>query len=191
MSVLGIRYVGDPVLRQVARKVPLDELRGAEMQRFIDDLIETMEAANGAGLAAPQVGHSVAIAAVQVKDNPRYPYKPNVPLTLIVNPVIEPLSDTLFENYEGCLSVPNMRGVVRRHAEIRVTGSLRDGSSYDREIRGLTAGTFQHEIDHLDGKLFLDRVHDTTSLCTWDEYRRHHEAAFVERAKALVAKYGG
>lgn len=191
MTLLRIAQIGHPVLRERAREVSADELAAPATQQFIDDLVETMREANGAGLAANQVYRPIRICAIEVQDNPRYPYKPNVPLTLLVNPVIQPLSDEMFENYEGCLSVPNLRGLVRRHVEIRVTGLLRDGGTYEREIRGLTAGTFQHEIDHLDGKLFVDRVHDSTSLCTWDEYRRHHEAAFVERAKALVARCGG
>jgi peptide deformylase len=86
--------------------------------------------------------------------------------------------------------VPNLRGVVRRHCEVRVTGSRRDGSAYDETIRGLTAGTFQHELDHLDGTLFVDRVEDSKTLCTWDAYKQHHEAGFVERVKQLIARYG-
>lgn len=190
MTLLRIAQIGHPVLRQRAAKVSAAELASPAMQTFIDDLVETMREANGAGLAANQVHRPVRVCAIEVNDNPRYPYKPNVPLTIVVNPVIEPLSDVTFENFEGCLSVPNLRGLVTRHTEIRVTAQLRDGTRFDREIRGLTAGTFQHELDHLDGVLFVDRVHDTKSLCTWEEYRRHHEATFVERAKALVASYG-
>jgi peptide deformylase len=190
VTLLRIAQIGHPVLRQRAEEVSAEDLASPETQRFIDDLVETMREANGAGLAANQVYRPVRICAVEVQDNPRYPYKPNLPLTLIVNPVVEPKNDDTFENYEGCLSVPNLRGLVRRHTEIHVSGMLRDGKPFDRDVRGLTAGTFQHEFDHLDGKLFVDRVHDTTSLCTLDEYRRHHEAAFVARAKALVARYG-
>jgi peptide deformylase len=191
VTLLRIAQIGHPVLRQRAAELSPEELASPETQAFIDDLIETMREANGAGLAATQVHRLARICAIEVNNNPRYPYKPNVPLTILVNPVIEPLGDKTFENYEGCLSVPNMRGLVRRHVEVRVTGLNRDGSVFDKRIAGLTAGTFQHEVDHLDGKLFVDRVHDTTSLCTWDEYRRHHEPAFVARARALVAEYGG
>jgi peptide deformylase len=190
VTLLRIAQIGHPVLRQRATDLSREELASPATQRFIDDLIETMREANGAGLAANQVYRPIRICAIEVQDNPRYPYKPNVPLTVLVNPTIEPLSDAAFDNYEGCLSVPNLRGLVKRHAEVRVTGLRRDGTPYDERIRGLTAGTFQHEIDHLDGKLFVDRVYDTKSLCTWDEYRRHHEAAFVERAEKLVAEYG-
>lgn len=190
MTLLKIAQIGHPVLRERARELTEEELGRSETQQFIDDLVETMRDANGAGLAANQVHYPVRICAIEVSDNPRYPYKPNVPLTILVNPQIEPLSDELFDNYEGCLSVPNLRGVVKRHTVIRVTALERNGSPYDREIRGLTAGTFQHEVDHLDGKLYVDKVTDPTTLCTWDQYQRHHQASFVERVQALVARFG-
>jgi peptide deformylase len=190
VTLLKIAQIGEPVLRRRAREVSAEELATKEMQRFVDDLVETMRDANGAGLAAIQVFNPVRICAIEVQNNARYPYKPNVPLTVLVNPVIEPLSDRVFDNFEGCLSVPNLRGVVKRHAEIRVTGLERDGKPFDRVVRGVTAGTFQHEVDHLDGLMFVDRVTDTKTLCTWDGFKRHHEAGFAERVRALVAEYG-
>jgi len=190
MTLLKIATVGHPVLRTVAREVSREELLSARMQRFIDDLVETMRDANGAGLAANQVYEPVQICAIEVGENPRYPYKPKIPLTILVNPKIEPLSDETFENYEGCLSVPDLRGVVRRHVEIRVRAWDRHGREIDRVVRGLSAGTFQHEVDHLYGKLFLDRVEDPTTLSTWSNFERHHKAAFVERVEALVARFG-
>src|SRR4029079_12988307 len=120
MPMRKIATVGHPVLREIAREVTLDELRSPAMQSFIDDLVETMRDANGAGLAANQVYEPVQICAIEVKDNPRYPYKPNIPLTILVNAKIEPIGDEKFENYEGCLSVPNLRGVVERFTQIRV-----------------------------------------------------------------------
>ena len=191
MAILKIAHIGHPVLRQRARELTLDELQSADTQRFIDDLIETMHDANGAGLAANQVYNPVRICAVEVMNNPRYPYKPNVPLTVLVNPVIEALGDARFDNYEGCLSVPNLRGVVSRAAEIRLTAWDRHGEPIDREVRGLTAGTFQHECDHLDGALFVDKVSDPKTLSTWTEFERYHMADFVTAARALVARYGG
>lgn len=190
MTLLKIATVGHPVLRTVAREVSREELLSARMQRFIDDLVETMRDANGAGLAANQVYEPVQICAIEVGENPRYPYKPKIPLTILVNPKIEPLSDETFENYEGCLSVPDLRGVVRRHVEIRVRAWDRHGREIDRVVRGLSAGTFQHEVDHLYGKLFLDRVEDPTTLSTWSNFERHHKAAFVQRVEALVARFG-
>lgn len=190
MAVLDILHVGNPLLRQRAQELTRAELAFPETQAFIDDLIETMRAANGAGIAAPQVGRSIRVCAIEVKDNPRYPYKPNIPLTVLVNPVLEAVGDETFDNYEGCLSVPNLRGVVKRAAIVKLRAWDREGNDVEREIRGLTAGTFQHETDHLDGKLFLDRVEDPRSFATWADFDRFHKEAFVARAKAVVAKYG-
>jgi peptide deformylase len=185
-----IAQIGHPILRERAREVSPEELKSVSVQTFIDDLVATMRDASGAGLAANQVHEPIRVCAIEVKDNPRYPYKPNVPLTILVNPVLTPIGDETFENYEGCLSVPDLRGVVRRHAEIRVTALDRHGAPIDRVVKGVTAGTFQHECDHLDGKLFLDRVEDPTTLCTWKEFARRNEAAFRDRVLALVERYG-
>lgn len=190
MALLKIATVGHPVLREPARALSRDELATPEIQGFIDDLVETMRDANGAGLAATQVYRAVRVCAIEVKDNPRYPYKPNVPLTILVNPEITPLTEETFLNYEGCLSVPNLRGEVPRACRVRVRAWDREGEALDFEAAGLTAGTYQHEVDHLDGRLFLDRVQDTRSLATWADFDRFHKAAFVERAKAIVARFG-
>ena len=190
MPVRDILHVGNPLLRERSLEVTRDELASPEMQQLIDDLIDTMHAANGAGIAAPQVGELVRIATIEVTDNPRYPYKPRIPLTILVNPIIEPLDDELVEVNEGCLSVPNMRGNVMRYVNVRVRWMDRDGVEYDEIRRGLTAGTFQHECDHLDGLLFLDRVHDTRSLTTWEQFERFHRAEFIERITAFVARVG-
>jgi peptide deformylase len=158
MAVRPIVTVGHPVLRQPTRPVSPEELASPAIQRLIDDLVDTMHAAHGAGIAANQIGASVRIATIHVDHNPRYPYKPPIPLTVVVNPVIEPLDDELVEINEGCLSVPNLRGMVNRHVNIRVRSLDEHGRPRDEVKRGLTAGTYQHECDHLDGKLFLDRL---------------------------------
>ncbi|HEY8377984.1 MAG TPA: peptide deformylase, partial [Nannocystis sp.] len=158
MSILKIAQIGHPVLRQRAREVGREELLTPAFQGFIDALIETMRDAHGAGLAANQVHEPVRVCVIEVGDNPRYPYKPKIPLTILVNPRLTPIGDARFDNYEGCLSVPDLRGVVRRHAEVRVEAWDRHGNPIDRVVRGVTAGTFQHECDHLDGVLFVDRV---------------------------------
>jgi peptide deformylase len=189
-TVRAIAQIGEPVLREQARQVSQEELARPEFQRFIDDLIATMHDARGAGLAANQVFEPVQVCAIEVRDNPRYPYKPNIPLTVLINPVLEPIGDETFENYEGCLSVPNLRGVVRRFAQLRVRALDREGRELDFETRGITAGTFQHEVDHLRGKLFIDRVEDPSTLCTWDAFARYREAEFRERVQALVARWG-
>jgi peptide deformylase len=190
MTLLAIAQIGEPVLRRPTRELDPAQLRDPEIQRFIDDLVETMRHASGAGLAANQVHRSVRVCAIEVADNPRYPYKPNIPLTVLVNPRLEPVGSDRFDNFEGCLSVPDLRGVVPRWAELRVHALDRHGTPIDRVVRGITAGTFQHEIDHLDGKLFVDRVEDPTTLCTWKNFQRHHEAAFRERVREVVARYG-
>jgi len=190
VSVREILHVGHPLLREVSREVSPDELASPTTQGLIDDLIDTMHAANGAGIAAPQIGELVRITTIEVNHNPRYPYKPPIPLTVVVNPVVTVLDDELVEINEGCLSVPNMRGNVLRHVNIRVQYLDRDGSSHDEIKRGLTAGTFQHELDHLDGLLFLDRVHDTRSLTTWEQFERFHRDDFVRRITAFVERVG-
>jgi peptide deformylase len=190
MAVLPIATVGHPELRIVAKEVSREELASAEVQQFIDDLVETMRHANGAGLAATQVLRHQRICAIEVDNNPRYPYKPRVPLTILVNPVLTMLDDDTFANMEGCLSVPGIRGEVKRHTRIHVKAWDRHGNDIEHEIRGLTACTYQHEVDHLDGLLFLDKVVDPSTLTTWDSFNQFHHDAFVERAKALVAKHG-
>jgi peptide deformylase len=190
VTVREILTVGHPILRQPAEAVAEADVGSGEVQQLIDDLIDTMRAANGAGLAANQIGVPRRVAVIEVADNPRYPYKPAIPLTVVVNPVIEPLDDELVEINEGCLSVPDLRGSVARHVTVRVRWSDRDGVAHDEVQRGLTAGTFQHECDHLDGVLFLDRVTDPTTFTTWEQFERFHRAAFVERISAFVARVG-
>ncbi len=190
MTLLKIAQIGAPVLREQARDVGRSELLTAEVQTFIDDLIATMRDARGAGWAANQVYCPMRICALEVKDNPRYPYKPNIPLTILVNPVLTPLSEATFENYEGCLSVPDLRGVVRRFAELRVQAWDRRGNVIDTRVSGITAGTFQHEVDHLEGKLFVDGVKDPRTLCNWNAFARYHEEDFRTRVKAIVEEYG-
>ena len=190
MSRREIVEIGHPVLRERARGVSAEELQSEPVQRLIDDMIETMRAADGAGLAANQVGETVRVAVVEVRaENPRYPYKPPVPLTVIVNPVIEPLDDEVVQINEGCLSVPGLRGEVPRHVSIRLRYLDREGIEHEEVRRGLTAGTFQHELDHLDGVLFVDRT-DPRTLTTWAEFERFHKDDFVERARRLVERVG-
>ncbi len=190
MTVRPILMLGHPTLREPARELSLQELASPPIQELIDDLIETKRAANGAGLAAPQVGESVRIAIAEVEaDNPRYPYKPPIPLTVFVNPVIEPLDDELVAINEGCLSIPDLRGELDRHVNVRVRYLDRDGVEHDEVKRGLTAGTFQHEVDHLDGILFVDRA-DPASLSTWEQFERFHRDAFVERITKFVGRVG-
>jgi peptide deformylase len=193
MAVRPIRQLGDPVLRDRAREVEPASVGSARIQGLIDDLIDTMRDANGAGLAANQIGELDRVVVMEVGDNPRYPYKPRLPLTVAINPVVVPVErpeggfETVGIN-EGCLSVP-LRGVVERHVDVRVRYLDRDGVEHDEIKRGLTAGTWQHECDHLDGTLIVDRA-DPRTLSTWAEYERYHRDAFVERITEFVARIG-
>ncbi|GJM39395.1 MAG: peptide deformylase [Acidimicrobiales bacterium] len=188
MTVRPILQLGDPALRVVAEPVDPTQIASPEVQQLVDDLIETMRDANGAGLAATQIGVHRRVVVMEVADNPRYPYKPRLPLTVAINPVIEPTADEMVVINEGCLSVP-VRGDVPRHVHVRVRYLDRDGAEHDEVVRGLTAGTWQHECDHLDGVLIVDRA-DPASLSTWEEFDRHHRAAFVERITAFVERVG-
>ena len=190
MTILDIATIGHPELRIRATEVDVNELKSVEMQIFIDDLIETMRHANGAGLAATQVLRHQRICAVEVNNNPRYPYKPQVPLTILVNPVLTPINDEMFENNEGCLSVPGFRGNVWRYTSIHVEALDRHGNKIDETIRGMTACTYQHEVDHLDGLLFMDKVEDTSTFASWDSFDKYQHHEFVVRVKELVAKFG-
>jgi peptide deformylase len=190
MAVRGIVEIGDPVLRRRAREVSLDELHTPEVQALIDSLIETRRAADGAGLAAPQVGASVRIAVAEIDGvNPRYPYKPPIPLTVIVNPVIDEGGDDVELINEGCLSPPDVRAEVPRRMSITVRYLDREGTERVERRQGLTAGTFQHEIDHLDGTLITDRA-DPASVTSWEEYERSRREEFEHRARELVARWG-
>jgi peptide deformylase len=190
VTVRKIATIGHPVLRDRARVLTTDELRSREMQCLIDDMIETMRDARGAGIAANQVHEALRIVVIEVDHNPRYPYKPPIPLTVVVNPVIEPLDDELFEINEGCLSVPDLRGTVERHVNARVRYLDREGVEHDEIKRGLTAGTFQHEVDHLDGVLSVDRVRDPRTLAMWEQFELHHRDAFVARITEFVERVG-
>lgn len=191
MTVREILEIGDPALAARAEEVDAAAIGSREIQTCIDDLIDTMRAANGAGIAANQAGIARRIFVAEVRaDNPRYPYKPAIPLTVIVNPVIEFLSERTFENYEGCLSVPNLRGAVDRHLEIAVSGFDRDGQPLDFDVRGYSAGTYQHENDHLDGILFPHRVTDPKTYCSWSAFGKFKQAAFAAHVQQLVAEWG-
>ena len=178
------------MLRERAREVTADELASDEIQGLIDDMIETMRSAGGAGLAANQVGRALRIAVAEVDGNPRYPYKPPIPLTVFVNPVIEPIGEERVVINEGCLSVPDLRGDLERWVRVRVGYLDRHGEAHEETKLGLTAGTFQHEVDHLDGILFLDRVEDTTTLSTWEQFERFGRDEFIARITEFTERVG-
>lgn len=173
MSILKVSRLGHPVLRRVAEKVSLAELQSAEMQKFIDDMIATMKEYDGVGLAADQVHEPKQIAVLEVADNPRYPNKPKVPLTVLVNPAYVPLSEATEEDWEGCLSIPDLRGRVPRYRSIRVKALDRNGQELDFVAHDFHARVIQHEIDHLNGKVYLDRMRDFSTLTFLQEFARY------------------
>ncbi len=162
MTVREILKMGDPRLLRVAQ--PVSAFDTPELHALVADLFDTMAAANGAGLAAPQIGVDLQVVVFGFSHNPRYPDRPPVPTTVLVNPVITPLDDTLVEGWEGCLSVPGLRGLVPRHARIRYTGHTPAGEPIDRTVDGFHAVVVQHECDHLIGRLYPTRMTDLTRL---------------------------
>ncbi|MBK9362709.1 MAG: peptide deformylase [Rubrivivax sp.] len=160
MAVREILKMGDPRLLRVAQ--PVQALGTPELLALVDDLHETMVAANGAGLAAPQIGVDLQVVLFGFQRNERYPEAPPVPMTVLVNPVITPLSDAEEEGWEGCLSVPGLRGVVPRWSRIRYRGFDAHGRPVEREAEGFHARVVQHECDHLIGRLYPTRMRDFT-----------------------------
>ena len=158
MTIRDILLMGDPRLLRVA--APVQAFGTPELQQLIADMFETMHAARGAGLAAPQIGVDLALVIFGFGSNARYPDAPAVPETVLINPRITPLDDVLEEGWEGCLSVPGLRGVVPRFARICYTGFDPQGARIEREADGFHARVVQHECDHLLGKLYPMRVRD-------------------------------
>ena len=157
MPVREVLRMGHPVLRQRAEPV---EPGSRELKELVQDMKETMAALNGAGLAAPQIGISKRVVIFGVEQNPRYPDAEPVPYTELINPVLIPLGDEMEEGWEGCLSVPGLRGVVPRYARLRYSGVDPQGRRIEREAEGFHARVVQHECDHLDGILYPMRVED-------------------------------
>jgi peptide deformylase len=170
MSILKVARMGHPVLRARAHALDRTRLKSPDLQKLIDDMIETMKEYHGVGLAAPQIHESVRIFVASLDmergDEPTEP-------VAIVNPEITPASADVVEDWEGCLSIPDIRGRVPRHAEIKVRALDRNGDRIELRARGFSARVIQHETDHLDGVLFFDRMKTFESLTFLDEYSRY------------------
>jgi len=162
MAVRDILKMGDARLLRVAQ--PVREFGSAQLRALVADMFDTMAAADGAGLAAPQIGVDLQLVVFGFEHNERYPDAPPLPLTVLLNPVIEPLGDEMGEGWEGCLSVPGLRGLVPRHARIRYRGLDEQGRAIVREAEGFHARVVQHECDHLIGRLYPTRMTDLTKL---------------------------
>jgi len=173
MAILKVARLGHPVLREAAQPVPVEAIGEPGVQRFIDDMIETMREYDGAGLAANQVHTLLQIAVIEVAGNPRYPDAPQVPLTVLVNPVVTPLTEEMEEGWEGCLSVPDMRGRVPRYTAVRLEGYDREARRLDIVAKDFFARVIQHETDHLHGIVYVDRMRDLSSLSHLAEWQRY------------------
>jgi peptide deformylase len=167
MAVRQVLRMGDPRLKEVATAV--DQYDTPELHELIQDLVDTMHAEDGAGLAATQIGEMRRVVVFGVESNPRYPDAEQVPMTVLVNPVIVPLSEEKCDGWEGCLSVPGMRGLVPRYSRIRYRGFDQFGNAIDREADGFHARVVQHECDHLDGILYPQRMTSMGSFGFTDE----------------------
>jgi len=181
MAIRKIAQLGEPVLRRPTEEIPVDQIGSARLETLIDDLIETMRDADGAGIAAPQIYESVRLCVIEVNQNPRYPQFPTIPLMVLINPVVEPLVPTnggvlrdedAITIYEGCLSVAGVRGRVRRPRKVRLRALDRRANAIDLVWEGVPAAIVQHETDHLNGTLFIDRA-EPRSLTFLREYDRY------------------
>lgn len=171
--ILKVARLGHPVLRQVGEPVPPDQITSPAIQQFIEDMIETMYEYDGAGLAAPQVHVSKQIVVMEVGPNPRRPNAPSIPLTVYINPEITPLTEEMDEDWEGCLSVPGLRGRVPRYTKIRFRAYDRQGKRVDFVAQGFHARVIQHECDHLQGHVYLDRMRNMDSLTFVEEFIKY------------------
>ncbi|MEH6457770.1 MAG: peptide deformylase [Cocleimonas sp.] len=190
MAVKEILQIGHPVLASRAAEVDVNAITNSKVQGWITDMVDTMRDTNGAGISANQIGIPYRLFVMEITDNPRYPYKPKMPLTVVINPEITFLSDDKFTSNEGCLSVPNIRANVERNLEIAVSYYDEKGIKKTEEIRGYSACTWQHEYDHLDGILFPHRVIDSQSFCSWDSFKEFKEADYAKHVEKLVAQWG-
>jgi peptide deformylase len=173
LSILKVTRLGHPVLRQVAPPVRPETIREVEIQRLIDDMIETMREYEGVGLAAPQVHISKQIAVIESKENPRYPDAPEIPLTVLINLEVTPLAPELEDDWEGCLSLIDFRGQTPRYRQVRAKALDRQGRPLEFVATGFHARVLQHERDHLLGKLFIDRMPSLETLSYLSEFSRY------------------
>ena len=158
MAIKPVLKMGDPRLLEVSK--PVEPIDSAQLAPLLEDMWDTMQAEQGAGLAAPQIGVMQRVVIFGYQSNPRYPDAPPVPETVLVNPEITPLGEATEQGWEGCLSVPGMRGLVERYRDIRYRGFDPDGGLIEREVTGFHARVVQHECDHLDGILYPFRIRD-------------------------------
>ena len=170
--ILKVARLGHPAVRTPARPLSPEEIAAPGLQQLIDDMVETMHEYSGVGLAAPQIHLSIQLAVLEVEHNPRYPDAPPVPLTVLINPTVTILNRETVEEYEGCLSIPDLRGSVPRFKELRVEAFDRHGKPLDFTATDFHARVIQHETDHLKGEVYLDRMQGMRSLSHLAEWQR-------------------
>ena len=176
---LNIAQIGHPILRNKTKDIPINDIKSDNTQKIIEKMIKTMRKHNGAGLAANQIYEPIRICIIEVLDNPRYKHLNTIPLKILINPKVIIKKDTAtFNSYEGCLSVPNLRGKVKRYNTINVTYYTMDAKKITEDIKGLESIVYQHEIDHLDGYLFTDKVEDNSTLVTYENYQKYYEEEY-------------
>ena len=173
MSILKVAKLGHPVLREMAKPVVVDQILSSNIQRLIQDLVDTMREYGGVGLAAPQVHESLQIFTVEALGSSRADKAPETPLLVLINPVLTSVSDKVVEDWEGCLSIPDLRGLVPRHQDISVQAYDPRGKIVNLTASGFLARVIQHEHDHLIGKVFLDRMRTFESLAFLNEFNRY------------------
>jgi peptide deformylase len=173
MSILKVARMGHPVLRMPGRALQSADLKQAATQKLIDDMIDTMHEYHGVGLAAPQVHESLRIFVAAIRPDEEQPLSPEMEPLVLVNPVITPVGSEMADDWEGCLSIPDLRGRVPRARFIKVTALDRAGAKIDITSHDFPARVIQHETDHLDGVLFLDRMRSFSTLSFLDEYQRY------------------
>lgn len=175
----NIAQIGHPILRNKTKDIPINEIKSENTKKIIEKMIKTMRMHNGAGLAANQIYEPIRICIIEVLDNPRYKHLNTIPLKVLINPkVIIKKDSATFNSYEGCLSVPNLRGKVKRYNTINVTYYNMDAKKITEDIKGLESIVYQHEIDHLDGYLFTDKVEDNSTLVTYENYQKYYEEEY-------------
>ncbi len=171
--ILKVARLGHPALRRKADPVPVAQIASPSVQNWIQNLIQTMQEYEGVGIAAPQVHLSAQIAVIGADQNRRYPKAPKIPLIVLINPKVKPVSKRLDLDWEGCLSVPDFRGLVPRWHSVEVEGYNPEGKKIRFKATGFFARVVQHEWDHLQGKVYLDRMRDLSTLTHLTEYARY------------------
>jgi peptide deformylase len=171
--ILKVARLGHPIIRTRAQPVDPAKIATTEFQTLLEDMVETMREYSGVGLAAPQVHLALQLAVLEVENHPRYPDMPSVPLTYLINPTVTVLDSSPLNEWEGCLSIPELRGRVPRFKQLRVTGLGRYGESLDFVADDFHARVIQHETDHLKGEVYLDRMTDMKSLSHLLEWQRY------------------